>query len=128
MKNLFVLLLAGLSLSAFAQTENPGQNQTVEMTREAYYPEGDQALATYLFYNVKYSEEAKANKAEGEMMVSFFVEADSTVSNIKIIRDLGYGLGDSVKALLGKVKYVPALVNGVPFRSKVIITVPLRAH
>lgn len=126
MKNFIVLVLLMLPLAAFAQQDK--QNMEVKMTREAYYPEGDQALATYIFYNVKYSEEAKAKKVEGDMMVSFFVEADSTLSNIKILTDLGYGLGESVKELLSKIKYVPALVNGVPMRSKVIITVPLRAH
>lgn len=126
MKNLIVLLLITISFGAYSQGDS--QNMKVEMTREAYYPEGDQALATYLFYNVKYSAEAKAKKVEGDMMVSFFVEADSSVSNIKILTDLGYGLGDSVKEILGKVKYVPALINGTPMRSKVIITVPLRAH
>lgn len=125
MKNLFVLFLLAFSFAVYGQDT---QNMKVEMTRDASYPEGDQALATYLFYNVKYSEEAKANKVEGDMMVSFFVEADSSLSNIKILTDLGYGCGESVKALLEKIKYTPALVNGTPMRSKVIITVPLRAH
>lgn len=126
MKTFIVLLLILFSFASNAQ-DNSGQNMKVETT-DAHYPEGDQALTNYLFYNMKFSEEAKANKVQGDMMVSFFVEADSSLTNIKVITDLGYGCSDNMKALLEKVKYAPALVNGTPMRSKVIITVPVRAH
>jgi len=129
MKYLFTLVLvATSSLLALAQTGQGNKNMEVKMTREAYYPQGDQALYTYIFNNLKYSEEAKAAKVSGDVMVSFWVEKDSTLADIKTLSDPGYGVGENLKGVLKSVKYVPALVNGVVMRSKVIITVPVRAH
>jgi hypothetical protein len=127
MKLTILLPILLLSINLFAQ-DNTGQNMKVETTREATYPDGDNALYTYLFKNIKYTEEAKANKAQGDIMVSFIVETDSSITSMKVISDVGYGCGDGLKEVLGKMKYIPALVNGVPMRSKVIITVPVRAH
>jgi protein TonB len=100
---------------------------TVE-TADAYYPEGDQALSKFIFHNLKYSEEAKAHKVSGEVMVSYWVETDSTLSNIRVITDLGYGCSENLSALMKNIKYVPAKVNGVPMKSKVLATFPIRAH
>jgi hypothetical protein len=120
---LFLLLL--LSNLAFSQDK---QNMKVEQTKEAAFPNGDRALEDYIFKNLKYSSEAKAAKAEGEIMVSIMVELDSSVTSVKIIKDLGYGIGADVKALLEKLKYGPALENGTAMRSKVILNIPVRAH
>jgi protein TonB len=120
-----VILLLLLSTLAFSQDK---QNMKVEQTKEAAYPNGDQALFTYIFNNLKYSPEAKAAKVEGEIMASVMVELDSSVTTVKIIRDLGYGIGADVKALLEKLKYGPALENGTAMRSKVILNIPVRAH
>jgi protein TonB len=100
----------------------------VEQTKEATYPNGDQALFTHIFNNLKYSQEARNAKVEGEMMVSIMVELDSSVTNVKIIRDLGYGIGADLKTILEKLKYGPALENGTAMRSKVILNIPVRAH
>jgi len=129
MKKIFTLAVFNMILFAsYAQTEEDTKNMKVEMNREAHYVDGDQALYTFLFHNIKYTEEAKLNKIEGEAMVSFWVEADSSLSKINIISDAGCGCSESLKELLSKLKYIPALVNGVPMRSKVILNVPVRAH
>jgi protein TonB len=127
MKNIFVLLSVLLSFSAYAQ-ENSKQNMKVEMTRDAYYPEGDKAFYTFVFHNLKYTDEARANKVAGDVMISFFVEADSSLTGIKVLTDLGFGCTENMKELLKNVKFIPALINGIPMRSKVLLTVPIRAH
>jgi len=127
-----VIFTVLLSLNSKAQTQtksyNDSQNMKVETTREAAYPKGDHALFTYLFQQIKYTEEAKTNKAEGEVTISFFVEPDSSLSNFKILSDVGFGCGNAVKEALSKVKYTPAMVNGTLMRSKQILNVPVRAH
>lgn len=110
-----------------AQIEK-SQNMKVEQTREAQYAGGDEALYTYIFYNLKYSEQAKLNKAEGEIMLSFFVEKDSTLSNIKIIKEVGFSCGDSLRNVFKKIKYIPASENGTLMRSNQMINVPVKAH
>jgi len=130
-RSIVVALSVGLfSFASQAQTKptSTGQNMKVETTREAQYPEGDEALFNHLYHDIRYSDEAKKNKAEGEITVSFYVEADGSVSNVKIIKDVGYGCGEAVKEALLKIKYVPAMVNGTVMRSKLLLNVPVRAH
>jgi TonB family protein len=114
------------SLSAICQTGN--KNFEVSQTKETAFVNGEDDLYTFIFKHLKYSAEAKANKIEGEVMVSFFVEKDSTISNVKILKDMGYGCGDSIKALFKTLKYVPAQENGVPVRSNVMVNIPVRSH
>ena len=97
-------------------------------TRDAQYAKGDGALDTLLAQTIKYTDEAKSKRASGEVMISFYVEADGTLSNFRIISDPGAGCGESVKAALEKIKFTPAMVNGTPMRSKVLKTVPVYAH
>jgi protein TonB len=114
------------SLVSFGQTNN--KNFEVSKTKETSFVNGEDDLYSFIFKHLKYSEEAKAKKIEGEVMVSFFVEKDSSISNIKIIRDMGYGCGDSIRALFKTIKYVPAQENGVAVRSNVMVNIPIRSH
>ncbi|MBX9851886.1 MAG: energy transducer TonB [Cytophagaceae bacterium] len=97
-------------------------------TKDAAYVKGDGALDTLLSQTIKYTEEAKKQRTNGEVMISFYVEADGSLSNFRILSDPGNGCGESVKAALEKLKFNPALVNGTPMRSKVLRTVPVYAH
>lgn len=115
------------SLPSFGQSDDP-QNMKVEATREPFYPAGDQELTNKIYYAMKYSEQARENKVNTNIMVSFFVETDSTISNIVIMNDPGHGIGDSLKVLLQKEKFVPALMNGTPYRTQMMVNLPVRAR
>jgi hypothetical protein len=103
-------------------------NMTVKQTREAQYAKGDDAVYQYLFDNMHYSDSAKHAKIDTEVMISFMVELDSSISTIKVIKDPGFGIGASLKELVSRLKYIPAMENGLMIRSKVILYVPVRAH
>jgi len=90
------LFWRGVGGEASAQDK---QNMTVT-TQDAFYPKGEQALYTYIMYNAKYSEESKKKYAEGSVSLSFDVMPDSTVKNVKIISDVGYGVGEEVKKMV----------------------------
>jgi hypothetical protein len=124
-KVIFIIALFLGFTGSFAQGV---QNMTVKQTREAQYALGDAAVDQYFFDNLHYSDEAKHAKVDTEVMLSFMVEKDSTISTIKVIRDPGFGIGDRLKELLSRMKYIPAMENGVMMRSKVILNVPVRAH
>lgn len=49
------------------------------------YPGGEEALFKFLRDNIKYPEEASKNNIGGCVVVQFIVEADGSVSNIKIV-------------------------------------------
>ena len=126
MKTLFSLfcLLLVICHSSFSQDK---QNMTVS-TQDAFYPKGEQSLYTYIMYNVKYSEESKKKYVEGSVSLSFDVMPDSTIKNVKIISDVGYGVGEEVKKLVEKLKFAPAIQMGMRVKMNLIMDFPIKAH
>ena len=53
------------------------------------------------------------------MYASFVVEKDGSMSNFKIIRDPGYGMGDETLRVLKlcKTKWKPGIIDGLPVRA-----------
>jgi bla regulator protein blaR1 len=119
-------LLLLFSLIVSAQTDK--QNIAVVTNTEPSFPKGDNALYQYVLMNTHYSEEAKKKYIQGEVMLSFDVKADSTVTNISVISGVGYGIDEEVKKLVQTLKFVPAVQNGVPVKMNTMYTFPVKAH
>lgn len=125
---LLILSLLFISSISFSQDYNDKQNMEVIMQQDAFYPEGEMALYKYIFKNIKYSDEAKENDVEGEVMASFNIEVDSSVTNIVIIKGVGYGIDEEVKSVLKKLKFSPAIQNGEKTKMNLMFNFPVRAH
>lgn len=97
-------------------------------TQDAFYPKGDQALYTYIMYNVKYPQEAIKKYVEGNVSLSFDVMPDSTIKNVNIISDPGYGVGEEVRKLVEKLKFAPAIQMGMKVKMNLIMDFPVKAH
>lgn len=69
--------------------------------------------------NLRYPEMAKAEEIEGRVIVTFVVEKDGSVTNIKIQgKDPGGGLGAEAKRVAGTLpKFTPAMKSGKPVRA-----------
>lgn len=129
MKNiLFSLVFVLAAISELSAQEKVDKQNMAVTTQDAFYPKGEQALYSYVMYNTKYSEESKKKYIEGTISLSFDVLADSSVANVKIISDLGYGVGDEVKKLVEKLKFAPAIMMGVKVKSSLIMDFPVKAH
>ncbi|MFT5833452.1 MAG: TonB family protein, partial [Cognaticolwellia sp.] len=57
-------------------------------------------LLAYIYQNLKYPNTARENGVEGVAVVSFVVEKDGTISDAKIIRNPGVGLGEEAIRLV----------------------------
>lgn len=125
---LIVILFLLLSINSFSQNYDDKQNMKVEVTQDAFYPEGEMALYQFMFKNINYSDEAKANKVDGNVMTSFNVETDSTVSNVVILSGQGFGIDEEIKRILKEMKFSPAIQNGVKTKMNLMFNFPVRAH
>ena len=125
----FWLLTTCLWERLSAQNAPAADKQNMHITtQDAFYPKGDQALYTYIMYSVKYSEESIKKYIEGNVSLSFDVMPDSTVKNVNIISDPGYGLGEEVKKLVEKLKFAPAIQMGMKVRMNMMMDFPVKAH
>jgi TonB family protein len=125
----FLFLLLLLSGAAFAQTpaKDP-QNMKVVTNQEPQYPKGEKVLYQEVYMNVKYPEEAKKKFVEGEVMMSFDVKTDSTIVNAVVISGVGSGVDEAVKAYVEKLKFSPAIQNGMKVKMNVMMSFPVKAH
>lgn len=132
MKRLSILFL-GLLAATFAWAQDPiddgtHRNFTVVTERSAEYPGGDQALYKHLFQEMQYPESAKENRIQGNVMVSFFVEADSSTSEVQAMSKLGHGTSEEAVRLVKELKFAPALQGGKAIRQQMMIPVIFRIY
>ncbi|MFD2601784.1 M56 family metallopeptidase [Flavobacterium suzhouense] len=81
------------------------------------YPGGMQAFYSQVMKNFQVPE--IDHDLTAKIYVSFVVEKDGAITDIKILRDPGYGLGDEAKRVLelDDTKWKPGILNGKPVRA-----------
>lgn len=103
---------------------NPNQiYNTVETKPE--YPGGIGKFYQYVGQNYRIPNELQKTGVNGTVIVSFVVEKDGSLTDIKVIRDLGYGTGEeAIRVLKKSKKWRPGIQKGKAVR--VSYTLPIR--
>lgn len=88
-------------------------------------------LLSFVYQNVAYPFEARQNGNEGTVVVSFVVEKDGSITNQKIMKDIGGGCGAEALRVINlmpeaDLKWVPGTNNGVPIRVRNVLPVKFR--
>ncbi|WP_033565692.1 energy transducer TonB [Sphingobacterium sp. SYP-B4668] len=90
-------------------------------------PGGMKSFMKWIGDNYQYPAAATEQGVNGVVQVSFVVEKDGSLTDIKVIRDLQYGTGQAAVTLLKKAKkWSPGIQNGRPVR--VAYTLPIRLN
>lgn len=120
MKKLLFLsaFLCTLSFGAFAQSEVSVDDEVfVVVEEQAEFPGGLDSMYAYIVKNLKYPELAKEKGIEGRVFVSFIIEKDGSISNVKLLRGIGGGCDEAaVKMVKNMPKWKPAKQRGKPVR------------
>ncbi len=70
-----------------------------------------------------------ASTSEVKVIVSFVVEKDGSLSDIKVLRDPGFGVGaEAVRVLKGMPKWEPAKQNGAKVRSQFTLPISIKVN
>lgn len=84
----------------------------------------DSALIQWLANNVSYPKDARKNKTTGLVLVNFYVEIDGTMSEVRILKDIGDGCGDAVLEVLKNMpKWVSAYKWGGLYKTRYTLPV-----
>lgn len=83
------------------------------------YYKGEDALAAFILDNIEYPNVAKNQNVEGTVQLSFIVETNGFVSNIKAIKQVNAGCTEEAIRVAQLLKWKPAEKNGKYVRYKV---------
>jgi TonB family protein len=68
-----------------------------------------------------YTEEARAKRNEGEVLLEVVLEASGRIRVLKIVRGLGHGLDDAAVHAAEQIRFKPALRDGQPSDSTAVL-------
>ncbi|MGF1923945.1 MAG: energy transducer TonB [Bacteroidia bacterium] len=124
MKKLIYSLLKAMLLlnlcTNFAYAQDEKLHDHTSLTTPPSYPGGLQTFYTFLGSTIKYPEAAFKGSVQGTTNVSFIIEKNGSLTNIKTEgRNLGYGLEEeAVRAIKLAKPWNPGQLNGKPVRVK----------
>jgi len=68
-----------------------------------------------------YTEEARASKVEGEVLLEVVFEATGKIHVVRVVRGLGHGLDDAAVRAAEQIRFKPALRDGQPSDSTAVL-------
>ena len=108
-------LLLTATAPAFAQTPAAPKSQAEQGTSigsvgksipvAAYYEGGQAALYEFIGKELKYPAMAKRNRIQGQCIISFQLNADGTIQDMRIVKQLGGGTGEEALRLVHLLKF-----------------------
>lgn len=124
MKTLFYIFIVLFAFFSSAQETNvltpppPSKEPVAEEPQmpekpytDAEFPGGASALEMYIAKKLRYPRKVKKQKVEGSVMVQFAVEADGTITNIKVTKSLNKCLDEEAVRLVSKMpKWNPSIM------------------
>jgi protein TonB len=81
------------------------------------FPGGDAARIKYLNENIKYPQMARESGIQGRVFVTFVVEKDGSVTDVRVLRGIGGGCDEeAIRVIQNMPKWVPGKQRGKPVR------------
>tara|TARA_B110001450_G_C17654084_1_gene494470 strand:+ start:49 stop:1833 length:1785 start_codon:yes stop_codon:yes gene_type:complete len=110
---------------SFGQTNRQNDDKSFNVIDDMpEFPGGDLALMKFINKKVKYPGIAKRNNVTGKVYVSFIVDKDGSVTNVKIVRGVDKRLdAEALRVVSALPNYKPGKKNGKPTR--VQFTIPI---
>ncbi|MFA7082779.1 MAG: energy transducer TonB [Bacteroidales bacterium] len=92
--------------------------------QEATFPGGNEKLNEYLAKSIKYPQQAKETGTRGKVMLTFVIERDGSITDIKVLRDIGSGCGEEARRVVKEMpKWQPAKQRGKAVRQQFVLPV-----
>jgi protein TonB len=105
--------------SAFTETFNTSSVDVLPI-----FPGGEKAMLKYLSKTLRYPREAHDEKITGRVYVSFIIDEDGKVTEIQIMRGLGYGTEAEVRRVIsGMPDWSPGKYHGRNVKTAFIMPV-----
>ncbi|MEO6632075.1 MAG: TonB family protein [Mucilaginibacter sp.] len=105
-------------------TDNTGITTFSQVDGMPEFPGGIEAFSHFLGKNMRYPAVARENGTQGKVIVSFMVEEDGTLTNVRVSRGIGAGCDEESKRVIElSSPWKPGIKDGQPVR--VAYSVPI---
>jgi TonB family protein len=102
----------------YVLNDEPDNNIIEFPEREAKFIGGNEALAQYIASSVNYPEKAIKKEIADKIFVSFVVEVDGSISNVKIIKGHKLLREETIRVVQNMPKWYPGESNGKKARTR----------
>lgn len=93
------------------------------------FPGGMSEFYKFVAENFKISGEAAKIKLKGKVYITFMIEKDGSLSEFRILRDIGYGTGaEAVRVLKLSPTWIPGTVNNKPVRVQYSLPISVQTN
>lgn len=102
----------------FEDDEEEGEVRSfVVVEQDPEFPGGMDSLYAFIQRTLRYPILAKDNGVSGKVYVNFVVEKDGSISNPRVLRDIGYGCGaEAIRVVKNMPRWNPGKQRGKPVR------------
>ena len=105
--------------SVFEEEEVEEDEVFVVVETDPQFPGGMDSLYAFIQRNLRYPEKALNDQIAGTVYISFCVEKDGSITNVKLLRDIGGGCGEeAVRVVKMMPKWIPGKQKGKPVRTQ----------
>ncbi|MBK7175193.1 MAG: M56 family metallopeptidase [Bacteroidales bacterium] len=99
--------------AATSKTQKPENDVFTVVEDPPSFPGGDDARIKYMVSSIKYPEDARKKGVQGTVYISFIVEEDGSISNVKTIRGIGAGCDEEAYRVVSEMpKWNPGKQRG----------------
>ncbi|MDR2907615.1 MAG: energy transducer TonB [Bacteroidales bacterium] len=100
-----------------AEEEAPEEQIFQVVEENPGYPGGEQARQEYLGNNIKYPAIARESGIAGTIYITFVVERDGSITDVKVVRGIGGGCDEeAIRVVQGMPKWAPGKQRGKAVR------------
>ena len=104
-----------IEVTEVTHVDNDTVFQIVEQMPQ--FPGGEKAMMKYVSENIKYPQEARDKDIDGRVFVSFVVEKDGSIGEVKVMRGIGGGCDEEAARVISAMpKWEPGKQKGKPVR------------
>jgi hypothetical protein len=84
---------------------------------------GEKALQKFIVQNFNLP---SGKSLKGEVLVTFVVEVNGSLTEIGVLQDVGHGTGDEAIRVMGiSPNWIPGKKNGIAVRTQYLLTIPI---
>ena len=124
--NILLIITSFLLLSCSASKKDYENDDMMldPFVEDTTFVGGYDAMQKIIYDNIQYPQEALDKKIQGKVILSFIVEKDGSIGEVKILKDIGYGCGDeAVRIIKSMPKWKPAKQRGKAVRQQFTLPV-----